>query len=58
LKAEIEKLARVFQESSDAKRRRGGLEQLPRRLAILFLDVAYATSTLWLWSKQSVPLCL
>jgi hypothetical protein len=51
-------LARVFQESSDAKRRRGGLEQLPRRLAILFLDVAYATSTLWLWSKQSVPLCL
>ena len=48
LKAEIEKLTRVFQNSSDAKCRLGRLEQLARRLAILMLDLAYASSALWL----------
>jgi hypothetical protein len=47
LKAEIEKLTRVFEKSTDAEFRPTVLEDLPRRLAILFLDLLYATSALY-----------
>ena len=43
LKAEIEKLARLFETSSAAEFRSPRLAYLPRRLAILFLDFLYAT---------------
>jgi glycosyltransferase involved in cell wall biosynthesis len=47
LKAEIEKLARVIEKSGNAESRPTVLEDLPRRLAILFLDLLYATSALY-----------
>jgi glycosyltransferase involved in cell wall biosynthesis len=47
LKTEIEKLTSVFEKSSNAESRPTVLEDLPRRLAILFLDLLYATSALY-----------
>ena len=47
LKPEIEKLASAFEKSSEAKLQPAKLEYLPRRLAILFLDLIYAVSTLY-----------
>jgi glycosyltransferase involved in cell wall biosynthesis len=47
LKAEIEKLARVFEKSADAEFRPAGLEHLSRYLAVLFLDLLYAISALY-----------
>jgi len=46
LKAEIEKLTCVFEKSNGAEFRPQHLEQIPSRLAILFLDLLYATSAL------------
>jgi glycosyltransferase involved in cell wall biosynthesis len=48
LNAEIAKLTRVFEKSSGAEFRAQGLQQISRRLAVLFLDLLYATSALWL----------
>jgi glycosyltransferase involved in cell wall biosynthesis len=46
LKAEIEKLTCVFEKSNGVEFRPQHLEQIPSRLAILFLDLLYATSAL------------
>jgi glycosyltransferase involved in cell wall biosynthesis len=46
LQIEIEKLTCVFQQSEGAEFRFRGLQQIPRRLAILFLDLVYATSAI------------
>ena len=52
LKTEIEKLTSVFEKSCDAMVRPQRLQQIPRRLAILFLDLIYATSVLWLSASK------
>ena len=46
LKTEIEKLTRVFEKSGSTKFRVQGLQQIPRRLAILFLDLLYGALAL------------
>jgi len=47
LKVEIEKLTRLFEKSGDVKFRPTVLDRLLRRLAVLILDLAYATSALY-----------
>ena len=46
LKTEIEKLTRVFEKSGSTKFRVQGLQQIPRRLAILFLYLLYGALAL------------
>jgi glycosyltransferase involved in cell wall biosynthesis len=53
LKVEIEKLTRVFEKAGSAELRVQPLQQIPRRLAILFLDLRYATSALWLSARET-----
>ena len=49
LRAEIEKLIRVFEECSEGEFWVGRMQKLSRSLAILFLDLLYGASVIYLW---------